>query len=141
MAMPRRIKVEFGEVFPYGVFAVSDVSPQRDFRRSTDKQDVQEVDEDSGLPVWTGDFLDADPSARKADRQFSVRIVSKVTPLLPEAVADLPFRPVEFEGLTATPNVSENGGGRARLAWSFRATGMRAPGKPTGKASPTSGGA
>ena len=29
--------------------------------------------------------------------------------------------------MTATPYVSENGNGRARLAWSFRATEVRAP--------------
>lgn len=128
MAMPRRIKIEFGEVFPHGAFAVSEVTELPDFDRSTKDQKVQAFDEDTGMPLWTVDVLDADPEARKADRQFSVRIAAKVQPVLPSAVADLPFRPVEFEGLTATPYVSENGAGRARLAWSFRASGVRAPG-------------
>jgi hypothetical protein len=44
-----------------------------------------------------------------------------------------PFRPVEFDGLTATPYVATTSTGRSRLAWSFRATGMRAPGRvPSG---------
>jgi len=142
MAMPRRIKVDFGDVFPYGVFAVSEVTLLRDFDRSSKDREVQAVDEDSGLLVWTVDVLDGDPAARKADRQFSMRIAAKVCPSLPPPVADLPFRPVEFEGLTATPYVSENGAGRARLAWSFRATGVRAPsGRLGGKNTAPAGGA
>jgi hypothetical protein len=65
MAMPRRIKVEFGEVFPYGVFAVSEVTALRDFDRSTAERPVQAVDEDTGLLVWVVDVVDADPEARK----------------------------------------------------------------------------
>jgi hypothetical protein len=36
---------------------------------------------------------------------------------------------VDFTGLTVTPYVSEGAGGRARLAYSIRATGMYAQGK------------
>ena len=36
----------------------------------------------------------------------------------------MPFRPVEFDGLTVTPYVDDK---RNRVAYSFRATGMRAP--------------
>jgi len=51
-----------------------------------------------------------------------------------------PFRPVEFEGLTVTPYVEElgrdrNGNVRTRVAYSFRARGVRAPGgKGAGRA-------
>ena len=135
MAMPRRIKIEFGQAFPYGVFAVSPVTPLRDFDKSSRDREVQAVDEESGMPVWTIDVLDADPAARRSERQFSVRITAPVQPVVPAAIADLPFRPIEFEGLTATPYVADSGG-RGRVAWSMRASGMRAPGPaPRGRQS------
>lgn len=137
--MPRRIKVDFGEVFPHGTFAVSEVTAMRDFDRSTRDAPVQAVDEDSNLPIWTVDVLDADPEARKNDRQFSVRIAASVQPVLPDALPGVPFRPVVFTGLTATPYVSENGMGRSRLAWSFRAAGVEAPSR-AGSASDTGSG-
>lgn len=126
MAMPRRIRVEFGEAFPYGVFAVSEVTQVRDFDRSTKDRPVYATDDESGLLVWAVDVLDGDPEARKADRQLTVKLAATVQPVPPESIAGLPFRPVEFEGLTATPYVSDSNG-RPRLAWSFRATGMKAP--------------
>jgi hypothetical protein len=83
MAMPRKIKVEFGEVFPFGVYAVSEVTALRDFDRSTAERPVQAVDEDSGLLVWTVDVVDADPEARKSNRHFTVKIAAPVQPVLP----------------------------------------------------------
>ena len=136
MAMPRRLKVDHDDVFPAGAYVVSEVTKMRDFDKSTKDNEVQAFDEDSGLPVWTVDVMDADESVRKADRQVSVRIAAKVQPIPPDKLAGTPFRPVEFDGLSATPYVSENGAGRSRLAWSFRATGMHAPGKANGKAAP-----
>ena len=40
----------------------------------------------------------------------------------------VPFRPVELDGLTITPYVANVTSDRPRLAFSYRATGMRAPG-------------
>ena len=37
---------------------------KRDFERSTREQAIQEVDRESGVPVWTVDVVDADPEAR-----------------------------------------------------------------------------
>jgi hypothetical protein len=102
----------------------------RDFDRSTREQAVQAVDRDTGELVWTVDVVDADPEAR--ERTVRVKITAPVKPVPPEAAPGLPFRPVEFEGMTATPYVTTTASGRGRLAWSFRATGMRAP-----KAAPT----
>ena len=71
--------------------------------------------------------LDPDPDARKDAKTVTVKISAPVQPIPPEAMAaGMPFRPVEFDGLTVTPYLNENGG-RARVAYSFRATGMRAP--------------
>jgi hypothetical protein len=123
MGMPRKIQVSFDEVFPFGVFAVSEVTPVRDFDRSTKDAPVQARDEESGLLMWAVDALDADPEARKAQRQVTVKVLAKVQPVLPENKTGLPFTPVEFEGLLATPYIDENGS-RPRLAWSFRAMGV-----------------
>ncbi|WP_248580046.1 plasmid replication, integration and excision activator [Nocardioides sp. InS609-2] len=126
MAMPRKIKVEFGEVFPFGVYAVSEVAPVRDFDRSTKDKPVHAVDEETGLLVWAVDVMDADPETRKTQRQVTVKLLAKVQPVLPDNKTGLPFTPVEFEGLTATPYIAENGN-RSNLAWSFRASGVHAP--------------
>ncbi|WP_224387528.1 hypothetical protein [Pseudonocardia sp. ICBG1293] len=67
--------------------------------------------------------LDADPEARRSEKTVVVKIA-----------AGLPFRPVEFDELTVTPYVQETGG-RPRVAYSFRAAGMRAPGPQRGHAS------
>ncbi|MFF0339673.1 hypothetical protein [Kribbella sp. NPDC004875] len=92
------------------------------------------VDEDSGLNVWSVDVMDGDPEARKADRQLSIKILSKQQPVLPPSNG-LPFTPVEFEGMTATPYVSDSNG-RPRLAWSFRAMAVRAPKNAPGQNKP-----
>ena len=132
MAIKGAIQMGNGDVFPHGSFVVGDVTPMRDYDRSTREQAVQAVDRDTGLLVWTVDVVDADPEAR--ERTVRVKLLAPVQPVPPEASANVPFRPVEFDGLTATPYVATTASGRGRLAWSFRATGMRAPARSTGKA-------
>ena len=97
----------------------------RDFDRSTKDQAVQAVDRDTGELVWTVDVVDADPEAR--ERTVRVKVTAPVQPVPPETAPGLPFRPVEFDGLTATAYVATLASGRGKLTWSFRATGMRAP--------------
>jgi hypothetical protein len=75
--------------------------------------------------VWTVDVVDADPDAR--DRTVRVKLTAPVQPVPPETAPGVPFRPVEFEGLTATPYVATLASGRGKLTWSFRASGMRSP--------------
>jgi hypothetical protein len=135
MSVPTRFKVNHGDVFPHGAFLVSDVEAVRDFDKSSAGRAVQAVDKESGLLVWSVSVLDADPEARKDSKTLTVKISAQVQPIPPEAMAGLPFRPVEFEGLTATPYVNENGN-RARLAYSLRASGMRAPQVGSGKPAP-----
>jgi hypothetical protein len=125
MAISGAIPMEHGFVWNFGTFMVGDVQPMRDFDRSTKDQAVQAVDRDTGLLVWTVDVVDADPEAR--ERTVRVKLLAAVQPVPPAAVEGMPFRPVEFEGLTATPYVATTASGRSRLAWSFKATGMRAP--------------
>jgi hypothetical protein len=127
MAIKGAIPMQHGDAFPFGCFGVGEVQPMRDFDRSTKDQAVQAVDRETGEPVWTVDVVDADPDAR--ERTVRVKLLAPVQPVPPAEADGVPFRPVEFDGLTATPYVQTTASGRGRLAWSFRATGMRAPGR------------
>lgn len=84
--------------------------------------------------MWAVPVIDGDESVRGAAKSVKVTLLAKVQPVPPEALPGLPFRPVEFDGLTVTPYVAE-GNGRPRVAYSLRASGMRAPGR-VGKQSP-----
>jgi hypothetical protein len=125
MAHTGRFKIEHGDLFAHGAYLVSDVEPVRDFDKSTRERPVQAVDKESGLLVWSVSVLDADPDARKDAKTVTVKISASHQPVPPEAAPGLPFRPVEFDGLTVTPYLDDK---RNRVAYSYRATGMRAPG-------------
>lgn len=130
MAIKGAIPVAFGDVFPVGAYATK-VEPVSDFEASKGGVQVQARDKATGLPMWAVTVSDPDPDAR--DQSIKVKVPASVMPILPDELPGLPFRPVEFEGLTVTPWVN----GAGRLAYSFKATGLRAPtgaSKPTGKA-------
>ena len=91
------------------------------------------MDKETGLLMWQAVALDADPDARKDVKTPTVKFVAPHQPVPPEAPAGMPFRPVEFEGLTVTPYVDEK---RGRIAYSYRATGMHAPSAPGAKHGP-----
>ena len=55
-------------------------------------------------------MIDADPGAKKGQREVIVKIASVSEPQLPPELNGLPFRPVMFDGLTVTPNVKEGQG-------------------------------
>ncbi len=124
MAHTGRFKIEHGDLFPHGAYLVSDVEPVRDFAKSQPGAPVQAVDKETGLLMWQAVALDADPDARKDVKTPTVKFVAPHQPVPPEAPAGMPFRPVEFEGLTVTPYVDEK---RGRIAYSYRASGMHAP--------------
>ncbi len=126
MAIAKRFKIGHDDVFPFGAYLVGDVAPVWDFEKSSKDAKVQQVDKDSGLPVWSVDVVDADPEAGKKAKTVTVKIGAKVQPVPPEALPGLPFRPVVFEGLTALPYI-DDGGNFARIAWSFKADGMTGP--------------
>jgi len=138
MAMPRKIPVEFGVVFPHGAYAVGDVTPLKDYEKSTRDNVLQSVDPDTGLLLWTVDVVDGDPETKKSNRTVSVKIPAKVQPVLPKGHDGLPFTPVEFVGMTATAYIEEKGDFTS-IAWSLRAGDVREPGnkgatKPAEKA-------
>jgi hypothetical protein len=133
MAIQGAIPLGHDGAFSHGCFVVGEVEPVRDFDRSTKETPVQAVDKETGLPVWAVNVVDADPEAR--DKTVRVKVLSQVQPVPPAEAPGVPFRPVEFEGLTATPYVATTATGRSRLAWSLKATGMSAPKRATAKAS------
>jgi hypothetical protein len=123
MAVQGPIPVEFGQVFPRGVFAAGTFEAVRDFEASKGGRFVQSKDKVSGLPLWVVDVIDADTTAR--DKTARIKVASSDQPVLPAAPVGMPFVPVEFTGLTVTPYVNQAG----RLAYSLKATGVRVPGR------------
>lgn len=125
-----------GDVFPAGAFVVGEVETVRDFDKSTPERFVQAKDKEASELVWSVPVLDADEPAPKGAKIVVVKISAPVRPVPPEAVAGLPFRPVEFDGLTVSPYVDDK---RNRVAHRLPARAMHAPatgtkvvGKPTG---------
>jgi hypothetical protein len=124
MAINGRFRVSMEDVFPHGAYVVSEVEQVRDFDKSTRERPVQQLDKESGLPVWSVSVLDADPLARKTEKTLTIKIAAPHQPVPPEAAAGMPFPAVEFDGLTVTPYLDDK---RNRVAYSFRAQLMRAP--------------
>jgi hypothetical protein len=138
MALQGPIPVQFGAVFPDGAYAAGSFEMVRDFDRSTSDRAVQQADKDSGLPLWVVEVIDAQENARQ--RTVKVKVAAQVQPVLPPPVAGSPFTAIEFDGMTATPYVDSsrcqgNDKGRclARVAYSFKATGVRAPSRGIGR--------
>lgn len=130
MAMQRRIPVQTADVFPAGAFLVGEVEPVADFKaeRRQDGSRPQQVDPDTGLLVWSVPVLDADPDAGKRDKTVTVKLLAPHQPVPPVNNTPFPFTPVEFVGLVATVWLDENGP-RPRIAWSYRAAELVAPGQ------------
>jgi hypothetical protein len=141
MAIQGPILVEFGVVFPDGAYAAGKFEMVRDFDRSSGDRVVQQIDKATGLPLWVVEVIDADEAARQ--RMVKVKVAAQVQPVLPSPAAGSPFTAVEFDGLTVTPYVDAsrcqgNGKGKcgARLAYSLKATGVRAPSRGLGRPAP-----
>jgi len=115
----------------------------KDFDKSKGDLVIQQADKHTGLPLWVIEVIDADPEARQ--RTVKVKVAAAYQPVLPDTPAGSPFTPVEFEGMQATPYVDAsrcqgNGDGkhkcRARLAYSLKATGVRAPARLPSRPAP-----
>jgi hypothetical protein len=128
MSVPKWIRIGHEQVFSYGAFLVSEVTPMIDFDKSSGENRVQARDRDTGLPMWQVEVLDGDPAAPKRSRTVTVKFAAQTQPTAPTNSSGTPFTPVVFEGLTALAYV-EKAGDFSRIAWSFRAAGMAAPGK------------
>ena len=121
MALQGPIPVDFTVLFPSGAYAASAFEPVRNFEASTGEKFVQSADKASGVPLWVIEVIDADPAARV--RAVKVKVAAPEQPAVPAAQHGSPFTPVEFTGLTVTYYVNQAG----RLAYSLKATGIRAP--------------
>jgi hypothetical protein len=139
--MHGQIPVQFGTVFPDGAYAAGSFEMVRDFDRSTADRPVQQADKETGLPLWVVEVIDAQENTRQ--RTVKVKIAAQVQPVLQPPPPGSPFTPVEFDGMTAFPYVDASrcsGDGRnrcgARLAYSFKATGVRAPSRGMGRSVP-----
>ena len=132
MSVQGPFKVEFNEVFPHGCGVVGEVAAMVDFDASTKEHRVQAKEKDTGVLVWTVDVMDFDPEAR--ERTFKVKISAAVQPVPPAQVDGVPVRPARLEGLLVTPYLKEVGNGRARIAYSLRATGLADVDRRDGKA-------
>ena len=69
MAMQGQIRVEFGKVFPDGAYAAGPVEKVRDFERSRKDEVIQQLDKDSGLPLWVVEVIDAQNGGKKSARK------------------------------------------------------------------------
>ena len=131
MAVQGPFKVECSEVFPFGVGIVGVVTPLPDFERSTRENKIQQLDRDTGVPVWSVDVIDFDPEAR--ERTFKVKVLSRSEPQCPPAAeGPVPVRPVHLDGLQVMPyqksmGADRDGNERIKIAYSLRATGLAAP--------------
>ena len=118
--------------------AAGPVEKVRDFERSRKDEVIQQLDKDSGLPLWVIEVIDAQEDARQ--RTVKVKIAAQVQPVLPPPAAGSPFIAIEFDGMTVTPWVDASrcaGDGKnkcaARQAYSLKATGVRAPARGIGR--------
>jgi hypothetical protein len=145
MAAPKniRLKAEFDEWFPQGLFLVGEITAVMEYQSQEDRARNRPVrpriDEVSGLPLFRGTF--ADPAAEKErDKSVTVEFACAYQPVPPEAVAGLPFRPVVLDGMTVAPRAEVSGQAKW-ITWTIRATGMRSPGtarsSATGAGKPT----
>ncbi len=132
MAAPKnvRLKADFDEWFPQGLFLVGEITPVMEYQSQEDRARNRPVrpriDEATGLPLYKGTF--ADPAAEKErEKSFPVEFACAHQPVPPEAIAGLPFRPVVLQGMTVAPR-AETSGQAKWITWTIRATGMTAPG-------------
>ncbi|MER7207291.1 plasmid replication, integration and excision activator [Streptosporangium sp. NPDC000239] len=114
-----------------------------DFEASTAERQVPARDKATGLPVWQVPVMDADPSVKVSAKSVAVKIISDeepVVPPVPPALEALGVNlvPITFIDLAVTPWVNGDGS-RARLAYSYRASGLRAAGSATESAESKTG--
>src|SRR6185312_2041587 len=135
-----RLKVDFDEWFPQGLYLVGEVQAVTEYQSAEDRARNRpvrpRVDEVSGLPLFRGTF--ADPAAEK-DREKSVTVEFACAhqPVPPPAVPGVPFRPVVLEGMTVAPRAEASGQAKW-ITWVVRASGMTSPAAATSASAPAS---
>ena len=124
-----RFPVSMHDVFPNGCCLVPDsITEAQDYDEKT-KRRTPAVDKVTGKPVFQCRVSDLDPELAGRSRETVVKILADRMPVPPTRQ---PFEPVEFDGLIVTPYVNRRAGQGRRMAFSLRATGIKAA-RPAGK--------
>lgn len=134
MAVPQgmRFEMPFDVMVPQGAYLMGDIQPLTEYQSQEDKARNRPVrpriDEQTGRRLYRATI--ADPSAEKErDKSIAVEIAAGLQPVPPEAVGNLPFRPVVLEGLTVQPRAEASGQAKW-ITWVVRATGLRSVDTP-----------
>jgi hypothetical protein len=121
-----RFGVSMQQVFPHGCHLLPDsIAEAMDYDEKT-KTRRPAVDKVTGKRVWQCRVQDMDPDLAGRSRETVVKILADQQPAPPTKVL---FEAVEFDGLIVTPYVTDRG----RLAYSLRATGIKAARAHAGK--------
>jgi hypothetical protein len=120
-----RFSVNGVDIFPAGCVLVPEsIGEVEDYDEKTGRR-TPAKDKLTGQRVWQVRVMDLDPDLGKRTRETTVKIVGDLQPVPPTGA---PFEAVEFDGMTVTPYVANNG----RMAYSLRANAMRAATSHTG---------
>ena len=121
-----RFGVSMQQVFPHGCHLLPDsITEAMDYDEKT-KTRRPAVDKVTGKRVWQCRVQDMDPDLAGRSRETVVKILADQQPAPPTKAL---FEAVEFDGLMVTPYVTDRG----RLAYSLRATGIKAARGHAGK--------
>ena len=118
-----RFAVGMADVFPDGCCLVpGSITEAQDYDEKT-KTRHPSRDKVTGTRVFQLRVVDMDPELEGRSRETVVKILTDYQPVPPGRA---PFEMVEFEGLMVTPYVNDKG----RMAYSLRATGIKAAVRP-----------
>jgi hypothetical protein len=121
-----RFGVSNQDVFPHGCHLLPDsISEAMDYDEKS-KTRRPAIDKVTGKRVWQCRVQDMDPDLAGRSRETVVKILADQQPAPPTRTL---FEAVEFDGLQVTPYVTDRG----RLAYSLRATGIKAARTHAGK--------
>jgi hypothetical protein len=121
-----RFQVGMHDAFSHGCHLVPDsIAEAQDYDEKT-KVRSPSVDKVTGKRVFSCRVVDMDPDLEGRSREVVVKILADRPPVPPTRV---PFELVEFDGLQVTPYVTDRG----RMAYSLRATGIKAAARPVSK--------
>jgi hypothetical protein len=134
-----RFEIPFDAMFPQGAYLMGDIQPLTEYQSQEDKARNRPVrpriDEQTGRRLYRATIAHL-----SAEKERDKSIAADVQPVPPEAVGNLPFRPVVLEGLTVQPR-AETSGQAKWITWVVRATGLRAVDIPaTGRGTKAAGG-
>jgi hypothetical protein len=121
-----RFAVSMAEVFPAGCHLVPEsIAEAQDYDEKTGRRSPA-IDRVTGKRVFQCRVLDMDEDLKGRSREVVVKILADREPAPPTRN---PFDAVEFDGLKVTPYVTDRG----RMAYSLRATAIKAAARPVGK--------